>query len=159
MDGDYKFGIEEELFVVDRASGNLIRRMSPALQRALRQQVGPAFKPELLQCQIELVSPILDSVAAAREHLIDSRGAVFDSTARYGLGVIAAGTHPFAQWPDQNRTDSPRYEEVADDLQLLARRNILCGLHVHVALPDPDRRIEIMRRLQPFLPVVLGLSA
>jgi carboxylate-amine ligase len=78
---------------------------------------------------------------------------------RHGLGIVSAGTHPLAIWPRQIATSTPRYDAVMADLQMLGHRNMLCGMHVHVEILDPDRRVEIMYRAIPFLPILLALSA
>src|SRR4029079_728674 len=76
----------------------------------------------------------------------------------HGLAIMAAGTHPTANWADAVPSNSDRYAKVMDDLQIIGRRNMLCGTHVHVELPDPGRRVDVMVRLLPYLPILLALS-
>ena len=71
---------------------------------------------------------------------------------------MACGTHPFADWRVQTLTPKARYDRVAVDLGGLTTRVHLCGLHIHVAVPDPDMRISVMNRAQGFLPLFLALS-
>lgn len=113
----------------------------------------------MLQSQIELVSPILSSPGSARECIREQRSTALRLAASHGLGLIAAGTHPAANWAGQVATTSPRYQIVSNELQMLTRRNLLCGLHVHVEVPDPSRRVELMTRLQPYLPLFVALSS
>ena len=68
------------------------------------------------------------------------------------------GTFPLAFWPEQKVTDKARYDAIMDDLQMIGLRNMLCGMHVHVAVPDPSTRINLMMRLTPYLPLLLALS-
>jgi carboxylate-amine ligase len=75
-----------------------------------------------------------------------------------GLSIIAAGTHPTADWSVQLQTPKERYDNVVTELQILALRNLVCGMHVHVGLPSDDARIDVMRRITPFLPILLALS-
>ena len=61
-----------------------------------------------------------------------------------GLAILAAGTHPTADWHRSQQSEGERYDAVMDDLQMIGQRNMLCGMHVHVEVPDPARRIEIV---------------
>src|SRR5207244_6468587 len=86
------------------------------------------------------------------------RRVLADHAAEHGLGIIAAGTHPFAIWSEQKQTPKDRYAEVMIDIQMLGLRNMLCGMHVHVDVPNPSQRVELMYRTIPFLPLLLALS-
>jgi carboxylate-amine ligase len=154
----YQFGIEEEYFVTDLRSRNVRRTMSRQFFRACKREVGDAVKSELLQSQIEVLTPPCGEVAEARLHLACLRRTLASQANRHGLGIVASGTHPLAIWPEQQQTQTPRYEVVMDDLQMLGRRNMLCGMHVHVQIPDPTRRAEVIYRAIPALPVLLALS-
>ncbi len=79
--------------------------------------------------------------------------------AQYGLVIMAAGTHPTAMWSQMNPTAKDRYVDMMDDLQMIGRRDLVCGMHVHVELPDPARRIDVMRRMILYLPLFLALSS
>src|SRR5262249_17952287 len=76
----------------------------------------------------------------------------------HGLAPIAAATHPFSRWSEQQHTDAPRYNGIADDLQGLGRRMMVSGLHVHVGIEHNELRIELMNELRQFLPLLLALS-
>ena len=78
--------------------------------------------------------------------------------ADHGLAIIAAGTHPTADWGRAQQSEGARYDAVMDDLQMIGQRNMLCGLHVHVELPDPDSRVDVMMRMLPYLPLFVALS-
>ena len=78
--------------------------------------------------------------------------------AEHGLAILAAGTHPTAIWGKSQQTAAERYDNVMDDLQMIGQRNMLCGLHVHVELPDPDERVDVMMRMLPYLPLFIALA-
>ena len=77
--------------------------------------------------------------------------------ADHGLAILAAGTHPTADWGRAQQSEGERYDTVMDDLQMIGQRNMLCGLHVHVELPDPDDRVDVMMRMLPYLPLFVAL--
>ncbi|MGH8078982.1 MAG: YbdK family carboxylate-amine ligase, partial [Lysobacter sp.] len=76
----------------------------------------------------------------------------------HGLALMAAGTHPLGEWREQAPTDKPRYRRLVEDFQIVARRSQVCGLHVHVQLPDGVDRVQVMNRAMPWLPLLLALS-
>ena len=78
--------------------------------------------------------------------------------AKHGLAILAAGTHPTGAWREVEQTPKERYDAVMDDLQMIGQRDMLCGMHVHVELPEPDRRVDVMCRMLPYLPLFLALS-
>jgi glutamate---cysteine ligase / carboxylate-amine ligase len=80
------------------------------------------------------------------------------AAAQHGLAILACGTHPTALWRESVQSPKERYEKVMDDLQMIGRRNMLCGMHVHVEFPDPARRVEVMTRMLPYLPLFIALS-
>jgi glutamate---cysteine ligase / carboxylate-amine ligase len=154
----YRIGIEEEYFVIDLRTFNVRRTMSQQFFRACRKELGDAVTHELLQSQIEIRTPPCSTMQEAREHLRRFRSVLARHAAEHGLSIIASGTHPFAVWPEQKHTLKERYGGVKDDLQMLAMRNMLCGMHVHVEVPEPASRVEIMYRVIPFLAPLLALS-
>ncbi len=153
------FGIEEEFFVVDRDTGALEPQAHDRFVATARQLSDGAVSRELLQSQIEIATPICRDARDARHHLIRLRHALARASEQHRLAVIAAGTHPTAEWSEQVQTRKPRYESVVEELQILAPRNLICGMHVHVGLPDNDMRIDVMRRAIPFLPLFVVLSS
>ena len=80
------------------------------------------------------------------------------AAAEHRLGLAAMGTFPLAFWPEQMVTPKARYGAIMDDLQMIGYRNMLCGMHVHVEVPDVDTRINLIMRLTPYLPLLLALS-
>lgn len=155
---DFTIGIEEEYLLVERASGALAVEPPDAMLAEAQQVAGGQVNPEFLKCQIEVATGVCGSLAEARADLVRLRRAVADVAARHGLAPIAAGTHPFARWTEQRHTDRPRYDALASDLAGVARRLVICGLHVHVGIADEDLRIDLMNQVSYFLPHLLALS-
>lgn len=158
MTDAYTIGIEEEYFLAERDTKNAPGRMPRALIRRARGALGEQVTTELLQSQIEVATPICATMDEARQALRRYRRALAEAAAEFDLEIFAAGTHPLGEWTEQQHTDKPRYHRIADDLKFLARRNLLCGLHVHVEIKDPHVRLDVMNRMLPFLPVLLALS-
>lgn len=155
----YRFGIEEEYFVTDIRSRNVRRTMSQAFYSACKKEIGEAVTRELLQSQIEVRTPPCKTMNEARGYLAHYRAVLARHAARHGLAIVASGTHPLATWPEQKHTEKERYGGVREDLQMLAMRNLVCGMHVHVEVPEPDSRAEVLYRLIPYLAPLLALSA
>ena len=153
----YRFGIEEEFFLADARTRGSPRARLKAFHATVKARLDTAER-EQLQCQIEIASPPTADSAEARAHLADLRRRLSEIGAERGILPFAAGTHPTARWRDQSATDKARYHGIMTDLRMVGQRNLVCGLHVHVEVPDPDTRIDLMGRLLPFLPVLLALS-
>lgn len=156
--GLYRFGIEEEYFVTDLRSRNVRHVMSKRFFRACKKELGAAVTNEMLQSQIEVATSPCETMAQAREQLGRFRRVLAKRAEGHGLGITASGTHPLALWHEQKQTAKERYDEVMADLQMVGFRDMLCGMHVHVEVPDPAQRVEIMYRAIPFLPLLLALS-
>ncbi|UWP91250.1 carboxylate-amine ligase [Aliiroseovarius crassostreae] len=154
----FSIGIEEEYLLVDRNSYELARAPDQMMQDCLAELEGQV-SPEFLQCQIEIGTKVCANVAEAREDLKHLRAAVSKHAARYDLAPIAASCHPFADWKDQHHVDKDRYNDLRRDLAGVVRRMLICGMHVHVGIPTPDTRIDLMNQLSYFLPHLLALSA
>lgn len=158
-DGEYGFGIEEEFFLADAGTRGTPRdsRVS-AFHRELARLV-PGAEREMMQSQVEISSPPATTLAEAAPVLAGLRAQVAEVARRHDLVVFAAGTHPMARWKRQQVTQATRYEQLLAELGLPGARNMVSGLHVHVAVPDPETRIDLMRRMLPFTPLLLALSA
>lgn len=154
----FTIGIEEEYLLVDKETRDLTPEPPPALlakcEEALRGQVSPEF----LRSQIEVGTGVCRSVQEARAELVHLRRAVAAIADEFGLAPIAASTHPFAKWWTQQHTDKERYNLLAKDLQQVARRLVICGMHVHVGIEDDDLRIDLLGQAAYFLPHLLALS-
>ncbi|MCU4653552.1 carboxylate-amine ligase [Roseibacterium sp. SDUM158016] len=154
----YTLGIEEEYLLVDRQTGALTEA-PPELMDACAAKLEGQVSPEFLQCQIEIGTRVCPDIAAAREDLRRLRATVSDCAASFGLTPIAVSCHPFADWKDQHHTDKDRYNQLARDLGGVVRRMLICGMHMHVGIPDDETRIDLMNQLSYFLPHLLALSS
>ena len=159
MFGDYQVGIEEEYFVVDLRTRNVRAVMPKKFYRTAKTLLRDRLTNEMLQCQIEVTTSPHRSIGEARRELAQLRSVLAEQAGRHGLGIMAASTHPIVLWREQKQTPKERYSKVMSDIQMLGLRNMLCAMHVHVELPDPERRVEVMYRTIPFLPTLLALSA
>lgn len=158
MEHPYTFGIEEEYFVFQRRSGAVQETMSARFFDEARRVLGRHVTRELLQSQIEIATSPCGDMQDARLQLAGCRRGLQELALRHDLGILAAGTHPSALWSEQHPTQASRYGKVTRDLQMLARRKMICGMHVHVEIPGTISRIDLMNRALPFLPLLLALS-
>jgi carboxylate-amine ligase len=154
----FTVGIEEEYLLVDRETRGLVRNPPQEVLDACVERLGEQVTSEFLRAQIEVGTRVCRDIAEAREDLKMLRRTV-DGVARgYGMAVIASSTHPFAAWHEQQVTDKERYNIFARDLQAVARRLVICGMHVHVGIENPDLRIDLLNQAAYFLPHLLALS-
>jgi glutamate---cysteine ligase / carboxylate-amine ligase len=158
MDASYRFGIEEEYFLADATTRGTPRRTAKGFHEAARARL-PQVERELLQSQVEVATPPSTSFAAAGEILCGLRTGLAEIGRLHGLLVLAAGTHPIARWSRQSHTEADRYEGIMRELRMVGRRSVICGMHVHVEVPRPEARVDLMNRLLPFTPLLLALSA
>jgi glutamate---cysteine ligase / carboxylate-amine ligase len=155
---EFRFGIEEEYFIVDRRTASIMPRLSQPFMKAAKKKLGPNLMYELLQSQIEVATTPVDTTHEARQQLKHFRSTLTETGREYNIGIVAAGTHPLAIPYEQQMTSKRRYTKVGEELGMVAWGNPLCGLHVHVEVPDPPQRIALMHRLVPHLPLLLALS-
>jgi carboxylate-amine ligase len=154
-----RFGVEEEFFVSNPATQRVVIRPAKIFQSDIRRAFGDRASSELLQSQIEIKTEILSHAAEAFESLALNRMRLGEVAAQHDLEVLAAGTHPLAGWRSQKVSKSERHEALVDDFQIVAHRTLLCGLHVHVEIPDGFDRVRLMNGLMRWLPFWLALSA
>ncbi|MBL8666514.1 MAG: carboxylate-amine ligase [Rhodospirillales bacterium] len=151
-------GIEEEYLLVEKDSRDVIREPPAALFEQCQARSENLVRPEFLVSQIEVGTPICHSIGQARSELAQLRRTVAEVAADFGLAPVAASTHPFSEWKQQKHTDRERYHTLARDMQGVARRLLICGMHVHVGIDDDEVRIDLMNQASYFLPHLLMLS-
>ncbi|GGH25796.1 carboxylate-amine ligase [Cribrihabitans marinus] len=157
MQTDFTIGIEEEYLLVDRDSLELA--VAPeALMTACQADFEGQVSPEFLQCQIEVGTRVHGTVSSAREDLRRLRACVSERAAEHNLAPIAVSCHPSANWRDQHHTHKERYDALHHALGGVARRMLICGMHVHVGIEDDALRADLMPQLSYFLPHMLALS-
>jgi carboxylate-amine ligase len=151
----YTIGIEEELMIVDAESFKLVNAVESLLDDAPEGEI----KPELMESVLEIATePAPDTDAAGRQ-LRALRRQVRDTAAKRGLAIGSAGTHPFAMWEDQRISARARYRDLVSSLRFVARQELIFGVHVHVAIDDPDKAIHVANGMRVHLGVLLALSA
>jgi len=151
-------GIEEEYLLVDRLTRALVPEPPPTMMAECEALLEGQVDPEFLRCQIEVETRVCRTVGEARADLAHLRGTVATVAQRHGLAIIAASTHPFARWREQHHTDKAHYNTLARELEGVARRMVICGMHVHAGIEDAELRIDLMNQMRYFLPHLLALS-
>jgi len=151
-------GIEEEYQIVD-STGELRPHIDTLLRAMAEEPVGEQVRAEMIQSVVEAGTGVCSSVDQAFAELSNLRSTLARRLAPEGLRIACAGTHPFSRWQEQLITDSDRSKMLEDDVQDVVREILIFGLHVHVGIPDPDLRMDIMNEARYFLPHLLALSA
>ncbi len=154
----FTVGIEEEYLLVEQDTGRLISEAPDTLLKEVEVIIEGQVAPEFFQSQIEVGTRVCHTVQEARKELIRLRRAVAGVANEYGLAIIAASTHPNASYVTQRHTNRDRYEILAQNMQVVARRMVISGMHVHVAIEDDDLRIDLMNQTTYVLPHLLALS-
>ena len=154
-------GIEWELMLADAETGDLSPR-APEILDALEESTALerfTVTGELLTNTVEITSGIGDTVAAAVDDVADAIAAVRAETEPRHLELLCAGSHPFAQWYDQQVTDKTRYESLIDRTQWWGRNMMIWGIHIHVGVEDVNKVLPIIGALTTYLPNLQALSA
>jgi carboxylate-amine ligase len=154
----YSLGVEEELHIVDATTGELVPKIEEIMAR-LPRELREFVSYELFQSVLEIKTPPRSTAAETERHLRELRGRVGSWAAACGASLASAGTHPFSRYRDQKVTDQDRYRRVIETLRWVAKREVIFGQHVHVAVPDEEKVIEAHNRLSERAPLLLALSA
>jgi glutamate---cysteine ligase / carboxylate-amine ligase len=155
---EFTLGIEEEYFLVDRVTRDVVDDPPPAMLAACETLLAGQVGPEFLRSQIEVGTRVCADLVEARADLAHLRRTVAEVAGRHGMAPVAAATHPFARWEAQKTTLRRRYSDLEHDLQGVGRRLAICGLHVHIGIPDDELRIDLMNQASYFLPHLLALA-
>src|SRR6266536_1588323 len=153
----FTLGIEEEFAIIDPETRELRSHIQEILEGGkvvLKEQI----KPEMHQSVVELGTEVCNSIEHARGHVIELRSRLAELAGKAGLKIASVGTHPFSHWRDQHITEGERYKQIIEDMQLLARANLIFGLHVHVGIPNREMAIHVMNQARYFLPHLYALS-
>lgn len=154
-------GVEEEYMIVDGKT-RALDAFSKDLLTAGKPLLGDHLKAEFMQCQIEIGTPVCQNIAEVREQLIHMRRTVNDMAAAHGRRIAAASTHPFSRWQDQMISEGERYSDLYTDMQDVARRLLIFGMHVHLGFGDGDKArawiIDVMNQMRYFLPPLLAVT-
>jgi carboxylate-amine ligase len=155
----YTLGVEEEYMLLDPESFDLVQRIDTVLAAFVGHEDEARMKPELMQSVLEVATPVCRTAGEADRELRKLRTGVREIAGGAGLRVGSAGTHPFSLFERQRITARDRYRALVDQMQYVARRELIFGLHVHVAVDDPDKAIGVVNGVLVDLPLLLALSA
>jgi carboxylate-amine ligase len=151
-------GIEEEYQTIDPETRDLRSHIQMEILPKAKLKVAERVKPEMHQAVVEVGSKVCRDIKEAREDMLALRREMISLASENGLLLGAASTHPFADWKVQEIYPDERYKQVVEDMQLVARANLVFGLHVHVGIEDRNTAIHIMNSMRYFLPHILALS-
>src|SRR5213593_501465 len=157
MFDQFTLGIVEEFQIVDPRTRELRSHVMEILEEG-KMLLGEQIKPEMIQSMVEVGTGVCRNIQEAREDITKLRSVISNLARKNGLVIVAASTHPISRWQDQKIFDDERYELLVQELQTVARSLLIFGLHVHVGVAEPERRIHIMNAARYFLPHVLALS-
>ena len=151
-------GIEEEYQVIDPETRELRSFITQFIEDGRIIMVEREIKPELHQSMVELGTPVCENVSQAMEELVRQRRFICGLAQEKGLEIVAAASHPFSKWWEQQVTPFPRYLGVLEEMQLLAQRLLIFGMHVHIGIGDAQLTTDTMNVLRYMLPHLFALS-
>ena len=155
----YTLGVEEEYMLLDGQTFDLVQHIDTVLEAVAGHELEPRINAELMQSVLEIATPVCHTPAEVAEQLRHIRGYVCGIARERGMRVGSAGTHPFSLFERQRITARDRYRALVDQMQYVARRELIFGMHIHVAVDDPDKAIQIVNGLLPHIGPLLALSA
>jgi carboxylate-amine ligase len=155
----YTLGVEEEYMLLDGETFDLVQHIDTVLAAMAGHELEDRVNPELMQSVLEIATPVCRTPADVDAELRKLRGYVRDVASEKGLRVGSAGTHPFSLFERQRITARDRYRALVDQMQYVARRELIFGLHIHVAVDDPEKAIQVVNGLLVELGALLALSA
>jgi len=155
----FTLGVEEEYMLLDAETFDLVQHIDTVLAAVAGHELEPRINAELMQSVLEIATPVCHTPAQVADQLRQIRGYVCETARAQGLRVGSAGTHPFSLFERQRITARDRYRALVDQLQYVARRELIFGMHIHVALDDAEKAIQVVNGLLPQLGPLLALSA
>ncbi len=155
----WSLGVEEEVLILDGGSHALVPGVEALVGWAEGRSLPGVLKMELLASMVELATDVCGSPQEARDSLVALREAAAEAAREHGLRIAASATHPFSIPQQQDIAPDPRYREFVEYAGVSARRQAVCGLHVHVGMPGPEECMRALEGVLPWLPLLLALSA
>ena len=155
----YTLGVEEEYMLLDPETWDLVQHIDSVLAAVSEGEHVENLHAELMQSVLEVTTPVCRTAGDAYQALAQLRGYVAQIARNEGCRFGSAGTHPFSLFERQRITARDRYRQLVDQLQYIARRELIFGMHMHVAVDDPEKAIQVMNGLLVHLPQLLALSA
>jgi carboxylate-amine ligase len=145
--------------LLDGETFDLVQHIDTVLAAAQGHELEPRLAAELMQSTVEIATPVCHTAADIDDQLRKLRTYVADVARQQGLRVGSAGTHPFSLFERQRITARDRYRNLVDQLQYVARRELIFGMHIHVAVDDAEKAIQVVNGLLAHLSQLLALSA
>src|SRR5439155_23539998 len=156
----YTLGVEEEYMLLDPETWDLVQHIDSVLARVTDEgEFEARINPELMQSVLEITTPVCHTPAEAEGHLRALRAYVAEIARKEGCRFASAGTHPFSLFERQRITAKDRYRQLVDQLQYIARSELIFGMHVHTGVDDPEKAIAVMNAVSVHIPALLALSA
>src|SRR5256885_544656 len=155
----YTLGVEEEYMLLDGETFDLVQHIDTVLAAVAGHELEPRINPELMQSVLEIATPVCHTPAEVADQLRHIRAYVCGIAREQGMRVGSAGTHPFSLFERQRITARDRYRALVDQMQYVARRELIFGMHIHVAVDDADNAIQVVNGLLPHIGPLLALSA
>ena len=156
---DFTVAVEEEFALLDPSSLELVNRFEEVQQAARGTEVEPHLAGELIASEVEVRTGRCDTFAECADSIGERRAQLRELVEPLGLALSSAGTHPWSPWQEQRIIDTPHYRRNDEYLRYVVWRNNTFGLHVHVAINDPDRAIRVTSALRNYMPELLAVSA
>src|ERR1700739_204011 len=158
MQPTFTIGIEEEYQTVDPVTRDLRSHIHAEMIEKGKMRLQERVKAELHQSVVEVGTSVCTNIKSAKEEVKKLRRDMVKLARENGLRLASSATHPFADWREQEVTPDERYKNIVEDMQLVARANLIFGLHVHIGLEDRETAIQLMNHARYFLPHLLALS-
>src|SRR6476646_6174114 len=155
----YTLGVEEEYMLLDSTTFDLVQHIDTVLAAVEGSHLEDVIRPELMQSVLEISTPVCRNIAEVDTELRRLRSAVTQIAREMNMRVGSAGTHPFSLFERQRITARDRYRALVDQMQYVARRELIFGMHIHVAVDDPDKAIQVVNGLLPHIGPLLAMSA
>jgi carboxylate-amine ligase len=155
----YTLGVEEEYMLLDSTTFDLVQHIDTVLAAVEGSHLEDVIRPELMQSVLEISTPVCRNIGEVDAELRRLRSAVTEIAREMDMRVGSAGTHPFSLFERQRITARDRYRALVDQLQYVARRELIFGMHVHVAIDDAEKAIKVVNGLLLYLPGLLAMSA
>jgi carboxylate-amine ligase len=155
----YTLGVEEEYMLLDGETFDLVQHVDTVLAAIQGHELEARINAELMQSVLEIATPVCRTAGDVERALRQLRSYVSSVARAEGLRVASAGTHPFSLFERQRITARDRYRNLIDQLQYVARRELIFGMHIHVAVDDPEKAIQVVNGLLAHLGEFLALSA
>ncbi len=155
----YTLGVEEEYMLLDPVTWDLVQHIDSVLAAVEHGEHESRLHAELMQSVLEVTTPVCRTASDVKDALSQLRSYVAEIARSEGCRFAAAGTHPFSLFERQRITARDRYRNLVDQMQYVARRELIFGMHMHVGVDDPEKAIQVVNGLLAHIPQVLALSA